>query len=419
MNFHDSEVISGFFEQNEFERAASIRVADLIVLNGCAVRESAENKVWGLLQSLGGKDCKDKHIWVMGCIAKAHSPEISEKYPFVEKIVGPAELDELRSILDSKRKIWVRDNGIPSLEYFVHSRNFSAFSTYVTIIKGCDNFCSYCIVPFVRGREVSRSSNSIVAEIKDKVKKGFSEFILLGQNVNSYGKNTDKNIDFASLLDLISNINGVRRIRFVTSHPKDICDSLIEVLAKNKNVCRYLHFPLQSGSNKILALMNRGYTYEQYVDTVKKVRAAVSGIELSSDFIVGFPGETDIDFEKTVSAMKEIKFVNSFLFKYSKRKGTAASKLKNEVSAEEKQRRLQVLIDTQKNIAAAVLTKYVGTHQQILCDEYKQKREQYSGRTDSNIVVNFKSNRNVLGKYLNVLITMAHTYSLTGRVKNI
>lgn len=416
MNFHDSEIMAGFLEKMHYSPAEDMNAADLIIINGCTVRKSADDKVWGLLQRMKGHDFAQKKVWIMGCFANAYAKDVMQSFPFVEKIISPGELAELDKVVKEKKKVWIEDRGIPRLEYFSSAKQFSPYSAYVTIMKGCDNFCSYCIVPFVRGRESSRAPEDIVEEIKVIADKGITEIILLGQNVNSYGRGLDKNIDFSDLLGIISEVEGIKRIRFVTSHPKDISDKLIDVMAHNPKICKYLHFPLQSGADNVLKRMNRGYTYEDYLEKVNKLRRAMPDIELSSDFIVGFPGETEDDFKKTLRAITEIKFVNAFLFKYSPRPGTAAARLKDDVPLEEKQRRLEILIQAQKEVSAEVLKKYKNSVQEVLCDEYKEKRGQYSGRTDTNIVVNFKDKKNRLGQYVKVKITRTHTYSLSGEV---
>jgi len=288
---------------------------------------------------------------------------------------------------------------------------------WVSVMYGCNNFCSYCIVPYVRGRERSRQKEAIIAEIKDLVANGCSEICLLGQNVNSYGKDLDEDINFAKLLRLVNDIEGVQRIRFMTSHPKDLSDELILAMAECDKVCRQLHLPFQAGSDKVLAEMNRKYTKAEYLEKIKKVKEKIPGISLSTDIIVGFPTETNEDFEHTLDMLREVEYDNVFSFIYSRREGTPAAKLDFVLTDEEIHKNFDRLLEVQNEISKRKNDAYVGRIERVLVDGVSKNNENtLSGRCDSSKIVNFKGSPDLIGKYVNVKITEAHTWSLNGEL---
>jgi len=350
MNFLDSEVAAGVLTGDGFELVDSPGKADIILFNGCSVRQHAEERVWGglgALKKLKGKNGKIK-IGVLGCIAEAHKDEILRRFPQVDLVAGPRRVKEigifLGEVINEGNRLVALGQGNDFLKDESFALRKNKTSAFVRIMVGCDNFCSYCIVPYLRGRERSRPSRDILDEISSLVAKGYEEVILLGQNVNSYGKGLEEVIDFAELLKQTAKIDGLKRIRFMTSHPKDISTKLIEVIAAEKKIVRHIHLPLQSGSDRILRLMNRGYSSGDYLTLVTKLRQAIPRMILSTDVIVGFPQETRDDFKKTYNLVKEIGFDNAFIFKYSPRPPAASAKMKDDVPLSEKEERNQILL---------------------------------------------------------------------------
>jgi len=350
MNFLDSEVAAGVLTGDGFELVDSPGKADIILFNGCSVRQHAEERVWGglgALKKLKGKNGKIK-IGVLGCIAEAHKDEILRRFPQVDLVAGPRRVKEigifLGEVINEGNRLVALGQGNDFLKDESFALRKNKTSAFVRIMVGCDNFCSYCIVPYLRGRERSRPSRDILDEISSLVAKGYEEVILLGQNVNSYGKGLEEVIDFAELLKQTAKIDGLKRIRFMTSHPKDISMKLIEVIAGEKKIVRHIHLPLQSGSDRILRLMNRGYNSGDYLRLVIRLRQAIPRLILSTDVIVGFPQETRDDFKKTYNLVKEIGFDNAFIFKYSPRPPAASAKMKDDVPLSEKEERNQILL---------------------------------------------------------------------------
>ena len=288
---------------------------------------------------------------------------------------------------------------------------------WVSVMYGCNNFCSYCIVPYVRGRERSRRPEAVINEVKELVSKGCSEISLLGQNVNSYGKDLDEDIDFADLMRMVNAVDGVKRIRFMTSHPKDLSDKLIEAIRDCDKVCKQLHLPFQAGSDRILKQMNRRYTKEEYLNKIEKVKKAVPGISLSTDVIVGFPTETNEDFEETLDVLRKVEFDNIFSFIYSRREGTPAAKLDFVLTDEEIHKNFERLLEVQNEISLRKNKEYVGRVEEVLVDgASKNDKNVLSGRCDSSKIVNFKGDASLIGKYVKVKITQAHTWSLNGEL---
>ncbi|MBI5049842.1 MAG: tRNA (N6-isopentenyl adenosine(37)-C2)-methylthiotransferase MiaB, partial [Nitrospirae bacterium] len=327
MNVHDSEKIAGILSESGYNAADSVTDADVIVLNTCSVRQKAEQKFFSELGRLKAEKKKnpDLKIAVAGCIAQQRGSDIFERFPYVDFIFGPQNIDSLEKwISDKPQAIDARQQ---TSDYAVRGTRYAEqnpikregqVKAWVAIMHGCNNFCSYCVVPYTRGREKSRHSMDILNEIREIAVQGFKEVALLGQNVNSYGKNLPENIDFPDLLKVIHEINDIQRIRFITSHPRDLSEKLIKTMRDLPKVCEHMHLPIQAGSDKILSLMNRGYSYIQYKEKIDMLRTEIPDIAITTDIIVGFPGETDDDFECTVNALKEIEFDGIFAFKYSK-----------------------------------------------------------------------------------------------------
>ena len=358
MNKHDSEAILGLLMNHGYELTKNRNEADVFLINTCSVRKHAEDKVYSMFGELRKLKKKNKHdsvVGVMGCMAQKDKNEIFRRSPNVDFVCGTHNFHKIPEIIESvikeKTKIAITDMGKQVFISPTLSSRENKSLAWVSIMKGCDNFCSYCIVPYVRGREVSRPPENIIQEVEELAHAGYKEITLLGQNVNSYGKGLSKKIDFSDLLELVHKIKGIERIQFITSHPKDISLKLIDVIVNLEKVSRSLQFPLQSGSDKILRLMNRGYTRSQYIDTVENLRKRIPNIRLGTDIIVGFPGEDETDFEKTCQAIKGIEFDQAYMFKYSPRDGTSAFKLKDNVPEQTKKYRLNKIIELQKSIS--------------------------------------------------------------------
>ncbi|MCX7714612.1 MAG: tRNA (N6-isopentenyl adenosine(37)-C2)-methylthiotransferase MiaB [Clostridia bacterium] len=424
-NENDTEKIRGMLEEAGYKFTDDENIADLVIYNTCAVRENAEMKVFGRLGIL--KHIKEKKpdmlIGLCGCMAQQEhiAEKISKTYSHVDMIFGTHALYKLPEILysaitDKKRMIDIDvSDGTIAENLPVKRENTS--KAWVSIMYGCNNFCSYCIVPYVRGRERSRMPEDIICEINDLVKNGCTEVTLLGQNVNSYGKDLHLDIDFSDLLKMVDQIEGIKRIRFMTSHPKDFGDKLIETMASCSKICRQLHLPFQAGSNKVLKDMNRNYTKEEYLQKIAKVKKAIPDISLSTDIIVGYPTETNEDFEDTIDVVKAVEFDSIFSFIYSRRTGTPAAKLDFVLSEKEIQRNFNRLLDVQNAISKKKNDEYVGKIAEVLVDGVsKNDKDTLSGRTDSAKIVNFKGDLSLAGKYVKVRITDAHTWSLNGEL---
>ena len=357
MNKHDSEAVLGLLMNHGYELTKNRDEADVFLVNTCSVRKHAEDKVYSMLGELRKLKKKNKHdsvVGVIGCMAQKDKKEIFKHASNVNFVCGTHNSHKIpeiiKSVIKQKVKINLTDMDKQVFISPTLSSRENKSSAWVSIMKGCDNFCSYCIVPYVRGREVSRPPENIIQEVEELAYAGYKEITLLGQNVNSYGKGLSKKIDFSDLLELVHKIKGIERIQFVTSHPKDISLKLIDAIANLEKVSSSLHFPLQSGSDKILRLMNRGYTRSQYIDTVENLRKRIPNIRLGTDIIVGFPGEDEEDFDQTYQAMKDIEFNHAYMFKYSPREGTSAFKLKDDVPEQVKKDRLNKIINLQNSM---------------------------------------------------------------------
>ncbi|WP_303852347.1 tRNA (N6-isopentenyl adenosine(37)-C2)-methylthiotransferase MiaB [Seleniivibrio woodruffii] len=421
MNEYDSLRIASILEKMGFAPAETMEEGDYLIVNTCSVREKPQHKAdssIGRFKQIKKKR-PDVKIGFCGCVAQQDGAKILKHSKYIDFVVGTDGLDRMEEVIacveNGQRMCDTQVNeGSLSIGSFRRSVNVSSF---VTIMKGCDNFCSYCIVPYVRGREKSRTLGEITDEVKYLADNGAKEITLLGQNVNSYGKGLEISVSFPELINRVSDIEGIRRVRFVTSHPKDFSEELIDVIKSNEKVCEYLHLPLQAGSDRVLKAMNRKYTYDKYKDMVLRAKEAIPDIALSSDFIVGFPGETDEDFECTLNALREIEYDTIFAFAYSVRPGTAAEKLADDVPEQVKKMRLAKVLDLQKEIIARRSKAYEKTVVEVMVEGRGKKDEkQFSGRNRQNKVVNFSSEKELnTGDFVKVYVTQARPNSLYGK----
>ena len=420
MNAHDSEKLAGMLENMGYVESPTEEYADFVIYNTCCIRENAEEKVYGRLGYYKSKN-KNMKIAICGCMTQQDIviEKLQKSYKYVDIVFGTFNLYKLPELLYNSIHtegtlfdIW-KDAGeiiedIPTLYK-------SKFQASVNIMYGCENFCSYCIVPYVRGKERSRKPEDIINEIEQLVKNGTKEVMLLGQNVNSYGKNLQTPLSFAKLLQKINDIDGLERIRFMTSHPKDLSDELIETIKNCKKVCNYIHLPIQSGSSAILKKMNRRYTKEQYLELVKKLKNAVKDITISTDIIVGFPGETEEDFQQTLDVVRQVKYCTAFTFIYSKRSGTPAAKMENQIPEEIVKDRFNRLLDVLNPIVEEIHKKQVGTIAEVLVEEVsKQNSSILTGRTENNTLVHFEGEKELIGTILPVKIIDSKTFYVIG-----
>lgn len=426
MNDHDSEKLAGILQSVGYERSEQIDRADLILFNTCCVRDHAEKKVFGNIGALKPLWEKNRELVVAVCGCMMQQQVVAEKlmktFPFVKIVFGTNNMNELPSMLYSalllkKRVLNVQQKSVSStaIEDVPMVRRKKPLAT-VNIMQGCDNFCSYCIVPYVRGREWSRPANDVVAEVKDLARQGYQEVMLLGQNVNSYGKGGN-DTDFAGLLERVATETGIARIRFMTSHPKDISERLLEVLAGHENICKQLHLPVQSGSSRVLARMNRGYSREDYLGIVEKARKMVPGIALTTDIIVGFPGETEEDFLQTMDLMRRVGYDAAFTFVYSPRNGTKAAEFPDQIPEEVKQQRIVQLVALQNEQTYRSNLAYVGKTERVLIEEVSRRDEKsVCGRTDSGKMVNMEGAKDTIGTFVTAEIIEAKRTTLLGRM---
>ncbi len=427
MNEHDSEKLAGVLDEEGYQPAANIEDADVILLNTCCVRENAELKVYGKLGQL--KQFKEKNpeliIGICGCMMQEEEVvnKIKQKHRFVDLIFGTHNIDRFRELLKQAKEknkqlveIWDDSRGLISN---MPADREAEHKAKVNIIYGCDNYCTYCIVPYVRGDERSRPQEQILQEIKELAADGVKEVMLLGQNVNSYGQDLDREIDFADLLVEVSNIEGLPRIRFMTSHPRDFSDKLIDVVTEVDEICEHYHLPVQAGSNKILQKMNRGYTREEYLALVEELQDRRPEAAITSDIIVGFPGETEEDFQKTLDLYRHVRFDRAFTFMYSKRTGTPAANMEGQVAEEVKKERHQQLLELQEQINQEKNKQLEGEIMEVLVDgPSKTNPDLLSGRTRTNKIVIFSGPENLTGKLVNVMINKAKSWTLFGEVVN-
>ena len=422
MNEHDSERMTGMLEARGYSNTQEPHHADMIILNTCSIREKAEQKFFselGRLKKLKD-DRPDLRIAVAGCIAQQEGKNIVSRAPYVDFVFGPSDIARLPNLFENKtsqRLPVINIAGDPEYHFKqLPATRVDKLKAWVSIMYGCDNFCTYCVVPYLRGRERSRKPEDIVQEIQCLVQQGYQEVTLLGQNVNSYGKGSHDGADFPALLRLVNGIPGLKRLRFVTSHPRDLSESLIASIRDLPTVCESLHLPIQSGSDRMLAAMNRRYTRDEYRANVHKLRLAVPKVTLTTDIIVGFPGESDEDFDLTMQLLDEIRYDNIFAFKYSPRPGTAALKLSGHLPEVVKEQRLAKVLSLQKTITTQRNELLINTVQEVLIDGPSRKGGAVCGRTRGNRVVNIDAPIDLIGSLANVVITAAGENSLTGRI---
>ena len=422
MNVAESERMAGQLQKIGYELTENFSDADLILINTCCVRAAAEDKVYGKIGELKKYKMQKPELilGVTGCLAQKDGEDLARRFPQVDFVLGTGrrgELVEVVNNLESERQQFVDTSNVSSMivEENIFPIRAGSVSAFVPIMYGCNNFCTYCIVPYVRGRERSRLPEEILSEVRDAVNSGFKEITLLGQNVNSYGK--DHNLkNFAQLLLDVDKIEGLERLRFMTSHPKDLSDELISAMATGKNICEHIHLPVQYGSNKILQKMNRVYTVEKYLELVKKIRAAIPNISLTTDLMVGFPGETEDDLKATLEFLEEVQFDMAFTFIYSVRTGTPAADFPNQIDAETKHRRLDELMKVQNKISLEKNLKLQDKTVEVLVEgASKTDKNIFTGRTRTNKLVLFPHENEKVGDLINVKVEQVQTWILKGR----
>ncbi len=423
-NVSDGEKIKGILARMGYSFTENEEEADLILFNTCAVREHAEDRIFGNVGAL--KNLKRRFpsmlIALCGCMMEQEhvAEKIQKSYPFVGLVFGTHAMHRLPEMLYDVfcggKRVFERgyDDMLIHEEIPVHRDG--AFKAWLPVMYGCDNFCSYCVVPYVRGRERSREPEAVLAEARSIVGAGYREMMLLGQNVNSYGRKLRENIDFAALLRRIDEIDGDYWIRFMTSHPKDAGRALIDAMAESRHVCRHLHLPFQSGSNRVLKEMNRGYTRERYLEIIHYAKERMPGLSLTSDVIVGFPGETYEEFEETLDLVREVGFTSLFTFIFSPRVGTPAAKMDDPVPAKEKSAWFSELLRVQEEVAAGRCASMVGSVLRVLCEEPSSKEGELCGRSEGNIIVEFPGPRELIGRFADVRITKARNWILKGEL---
>ena len=422
MNEHDSEVIDGLLTERGFSSVKERKDASIVIINTCSVRDNADKRFFGTLGQLKKRKESDPSfiVCVCGCMMQQQRvvDTIKTKYPWVDVIFGTNSIHHIPELIEKvaiekEKVVDIIENteeiveGLPAKRLFNHK-------ALVNIMFGCNNFCTYCIVPYTRGREKSRAPEAIVTEVKGLVADGVKEIMLLGQNVNSYDGN---GTSFAELLKMLNDVDGLERIRFMTSNPKDLSDELIEAFAVCDKLCKNLHLPIQSGSNRVLKRMNRKYTREDYLKLIEKLRKTVPDITLSTDIIVGFPGESNEDFEETLSIVKEVEYDSAFTFIYSIRKGTPAEKFEDQIEESEKHRRFDLLVSAVNEISEKKNKVYQDRVEKVLVDGVsKNDKSTLTGRTDGFKLVNFAGKKEMIGSIVDVKITDAKTFSLFGEV---
>lgn len=426
MNEHDSEKLAGMLNEMGYAEGTKMEESDLIIYNTCCVRENAELKVYGHLGPMKHlkKANPDLVIAICGCMMQ--QPEVVEHirkvYRHVDLIFGTHNLykfpELLYNSLSSKQTVVEIMDSIGLIAEDVPVERKDGVKAWVTVMYGCNNFCSYCIVPYVRGRERSRGLDKIVEEVKMLGQQGIKEITLLGQNVNSYGKDLGSEITFAKLLNELNKVDGIERIRFMTSHPKDLSDELIYAMRDLSKMCEHLHLPFQAGSTRILKEMNRKYTKEDYLNLTEKVKQNIPGISLTTDIIVGFPGETEEDFQDTLDVLEKVRFDQAYTFLYSKRTGTPAAKSLEQISEELKKERFQRLLGVQNRISKEINDNFLNKKVEVLVEGKSKNNDKiYTGRTRENKIVNFEGNDQLIGKLVTVRIDTVKTWSLEGTIE--
>lgn len=422
MNIHESEKLAGILTQKGYFPTEDNELADVIVFNTCCIRENAEQHAFGNLGAL--KYLKKKKpsliIAVGGCMAQEEgtAEKIKESYPFVDIVFGTHNLELFGSYLDerlaSKKRVFKITDDSGKIKEGLNPFRTSYPNAWVNIMQGCNNFCTYCIVPYVRGREKSRSKEAIFSEVQKLVLLGYKEVTLLGQNVNSYGKDLDGDVNFASLIDMLSEIRGDFRLRFMTNHPKDLTEDLVKAVANNKHCCHLIHLPVQSGSDRILKLMNRRYTSADYIEKVNLIKKYIPDCAITTDIMVGFPTETEQDFQDTLELVKKVGFSSAFTFVYSRRKGTVADKMEGQVSEDIKKDRIMRLVELCNEQTRIYSAKYLTKTVTVLCEDYDKKKGLYLGRDEYGRMGYFKSDVNLIGELCDINITDVNGISLYG-----
>lgn len=427
MNVHESEKIAGILSGMGYLECKAPEDADVIVFNTCCVRENAEQHAFGNIGMLKKIKAEKPELVIAVCGCMTQQGNFSEKllksYPYVDLVIGTFNIDKFGEILakkiESKKRLVeiLEKNG--EISESVTPLRSSFPNAWVNVMYGCNNFCSYCIVPYVRGRERSRRADKIVAEIKGLVENGYKEITLLGQNVNSYGKDLKDGSSFSSLLDEIGKLEGKLRLRFMSNHPKDLTEEVVEAIERNPHACKAIHLPVQSGSDRILKEMNRRYTVEDYLGKVAKIRDIIPNCAITTDIIVGFPTETEKEFEETVSLVEKVRYDGAFTFVYSPREGTKAAAMDGQIPADIKKDRIMRLVDIQNEINREESSKYVGSTVEILFEDYDEKKQKYIGRDERGRMAYCEYPENVVGKFAEVEITSTGGMSLIGKIKKI
>lgn len=426
MNDHDSEVIAGMLENMGYIEVQEPDQADLILLNTCCVRETAENKAFSYLGRLRRRKEKNPGLFigVCGCMPQQEgmAQKIKKSFPYVDLVIGTHNTHQLPDLIKKAAvrktpltEIWT---GAVVITENLPVKRREGVRTMVTIMYGCNNYCSYCIVPYVRGKERSRRPEDIFKEVEEIGKEGYKEVILLGQNVNSYGKDLKQKVDFADLLVMLEQVEGIERIRYMTSHPRDFNEKLIRTIAVSKKVCEHFHLPVQAGSNRILKKMGRGYSREDYLLLIKNIREAVPGSTVTTDIMVGFPGESERDFNDTLDLVKKVRFDSSYTFIYNNRPGTPASKMEEQVSWDVKRKRINTLIELQSRISLESNQNEIGMTQEVLAEGVRETgRERFLyGRNRGNKIVFFEGDNKLIGRITQVKITGARLAHLSGEI---
>ncbi len=424
MNLHESEKIAGILEGLGYAHAAALEKADIIVFNTCCIRENAENHAFGNIGAL--KQLKrqkpDLLIAVGGCMTqeKGKTDVLKKKFPFIDIMFGALNIDELETLIlrkksQKKKVVSIREEAGEIVEDIQPVRT-SYPNAWVNITYGCNNFCSYCIVPYVRGRERSRRAENIIEEVRGLVAEGYKEITLLGQNVNSYGADGSTGMTFAQLLDAVASIEGKFRLRFMTSHPKDFNADVVAVMQKHRKICRLVHLPVQSGSNSVLQAMNRRYTREKYLGEVEMLKTAFPEAEVTTDIIVGFPGETEEDYLLTEDLVRKADFASAFTFVYSPRQGTKAATMENQIDEATQKNRIMRLVELVNTLTRKKSEKYVGKRVEILCEDYDEKKGLYMGRDEFGRMGYFQSEKDRIGEFVTLNITKANGISLYGEM---
>lgn len=423
-NVADSEKIKGMLKQSGFDFTEEPENADFILFNTCAVREHAEDRVFGNVGAL--KNIKRRHpqilIALCGCMMEQEhvANRIYKSFPFVGLVFGTHSLHHFPELMYSSlvngKRVFERGNDDKKIYEGIPTHRDGNFKGWLPIMYGCNNFCTYCVVPYVRGRERSREKDIIVSEARDMILSGYKDITLLGQNVNSYGKTLENPVSFAQLISEIDRIDGDYWLRFMTSHPKDCSKELIDAIAQSKHISKHLHLPFQSGSDRILKAMNRHYDRKKYLDIISYAKEKIENVSLTSDIIVGFPGETYEDFKETLSLIREVEFTSLFTFIFSPRAGTPAEKMDDPISAEEKSKWFQELLDVQEEIAAKRCSSMVGKTEKVLIESVKEKTGELNARTSGNIIVELNGDKDLIGTFQNAKITSARNWILKGEL---